>query len=157
MFYSLFCGSVFRTFSTLSIPAISTWLLWGGLLLSTMLFAAENRTDSVSDWKLLGRISDGQVYLDTLTMVTDEQGITHADVRLDYASPTEIGPLLLVGQLAKVRINCAQKQSATDRISVTQQDGKRFIMASYEAAPFEQIPAGSANALLMSELCATAL
>ncbi|MGL5763802.1 MAG: surface-adhesin E family protein [Plesiomonas shigelloides] len=108
-------------------------------------------------WKPLGSTADGQVYVDTMTAMTDDKGITHAQVRLDYVSPTEIGTLLLVGQQSQVRLDCAQKQSATDRISVTQQDGKRFIMASYEAAPFEQIPAGSANALLMSELCSRAM
>lgn len=136
-----------------------TWRMWVGLSVFTLLTLMVSISAQAAEetWKPLGSTADGQVYVDTMTATTDDQGITHAQVRLDYVSPTEIGTLLLVGQQSQVRLDCAQKQSATDRISVTQQDGKRFIMASYEAAPFEQIPAGSANALLMSELCSRAM
>ncbi len=136
-----------------------TWRMWVGLSVFTLLTLMVSISAQAAEetWKPLGSTADGQVYVDTMTTTTDDKGITHAQVRLDYISPTEIGTLLLVGQQSQVRLDCAQKQSATDRISVTQQDGKRFIMASYEAAPFEQIPAGSANALLMSELCSRAM
>lgn len=136
-----------------------TWRTWVGLSVFTLLALMVSISAQAAEetWKPLGSTADGQVYVDTMTATTDDKGITHAQVRLDYISPTEIGTLLLVGQQSQVRLDCAQKQSATDRISVTQQDGKRFIMASYEAAPFEQIPAGSANALLMSELCSRAM
>lgn len=136
-----------------------TWRTWVGLSVFTLLALMVSISAQAAEetWKPLGSTADGQVYVDTMTATTDDKGITHAQVRLDYVSPTEIGTLLLVGQQSQVRLDCAQKQSATDRISVTQQDGKRFIMASYEAAPFEQIPAGSANALLMSELCSRAM
>nr|WP_302980892.1 surface-adhesin E family protein [Plesiomonas shigelloides] len=136
-----------------------TWVMWGGLSVFTLLALMVSISAQAAEetWKPLGSTADGQVYVDTMTAMTDDKGITHAQVRLDYVSPTEIGTLLLVGQQSQVRLDCAQKQSATDRISVTQQDGKRFIMASYEAAPFEQIPAGSANALLMSELCSRSM
>lgn len=136
-----------------------TWRMWVGLSVFTLLALMVSISAQAAEetWKPLGSTADGQVYVDTMTATTDDKGITHAQVRLDYVSPTEIGTLLLVGQQSQVRLDCAQKQSATDRISVTQQDGKRFIMASYEAAPFEQIPAGSANALLMSELCSRSM
>lgn len=136
-----------------------TWGMWVGLSVFTLLALMVSISAQAAEetWKPLGSTADGQVYVDTMTATTDDKGITHAQVRLDYVSPTEIGTLLLVGQQSQVRLDCAQKQSATDRISVTQQDGKRFIMASYESAPFEQIPAGSANALLMSELCSRAM
>lgn len=138
---------------------VVTWRMWVGLSVFTLLTLMVSISAQAAEetWKPLGSTADGQVYVDTMTATTDDKGITHAQVRLDYVSPTEIGTLLLVGQQSQVRLDCAQKQSATDRISVTQQDGKRFIMASYEAAPFEQIPAGSANALLMSELCSRAM
>lgn len=137
----------------------AAWLMWVGVSVFTLLALVASVSVLAADetWKPLGSTADGQVYVDTLTAVTDDKGITHAQVRVDYVSPTEIGPLRLVGQQSQVRLDCAQKQSATDHISVTQHDGKRFIMASYEAAPFEQIPAGSANALLMSELCSRAM
>lgn len=136
-----------------------TWRMWVGLSVFTLLTLMVSISAQAAEetWKPLGSTADGQVYVDTMTATTDDKGITHAQVRLDYVSPTEIGSLLLVGQQSQVRLDCAQKQSATDRISVTQQDGKRFIMASYESAPFEQISAGSANALLMSELCSRAM
>lgn len=136
-----------------------TWGMWVGLSVLTLLTLMVSISAQAAEetWKPLGSTADGQVYVDTMTATTDDKGITHAQVRLDYISPTEIGTLLLVGQQSQVRLDCAQKQSATDRISVTQQDGKRFIMASYESAPFEQIPAGPANALLMSELCSRAM
>lgn len=136
-----------------------TWRMWVGLSVFTLLTLMVSISAQAAEetWKPLGSTADGQVYVDTMTATTDDKGITHAQVRLDYVSPTEIGTLLLVGQQSQVRLDCAQKQSATDRISVTQQDGKRFIMASYEAAPFEQILAGSANALLMSELCSRSM
>ena len=138
---------------------VVTWRMWVGLSVFTLLTLMVSISAQAAEetWKPLGSTADGQVYVDTMTATTDDKGITHAQVRLDYVSPTEIGTLLLVGQQSQVRLDCAQKQSATDRISVTQQDGKRFIMASYEAAQFEQIPAGSANALLMSELCSRAM
>ncbi|MDA1379986.1 hypothetical protein PCI56_09380 [Plesiomonas shigelloides subsp. oncorhynchi] len=62
-------------------------------------------------WKPLGSTADGQVYVDTMTATTDDKGITHAQVRLDYVSPTEIGTLLLVGQQSQVRL-IARKSKA---------------------------------------------
>ncbi|MGL4454894.1 MAG: hypothetical protein ACRCUL_03400 [Plesiomonas sp.] len=106
-----------------------------------------------SDWQRVGNIPQGQVYLDTQAVTTDEKGITYAEMRVDYTNPIAAGTLSLVGQHSKVRINCAAQQSATDNIVAIQDNGQRFIMASYEAAPFTAITPETGSALLLGQLC----
>ncbi|MGL5006273.1 MAG: surface-adhesin E family protein [Plesiomonas sp.] len=108
-----------------------------------------------SDWKPVGNIPQGQVYLDTQTITTDEKGITYAKMRIDYTKPVAAGALSLVGQHSKVRINCAAQQSATDNIVAIQDNGQHFIMASYESAPFTAVVPETGNALLLNQLCTT--
>lgn len=90
-----------------------TWRMWVGLSVFTLLTLMVSISAQAAEetWKPLGSTADGQVYVDTMTATTDDKGITHAQVRLDYVSPTEIGTLLLVGQQSQVRL-IARKSKA---------------------------------------------